>query len=117
MLSPREREDANGRNIFNRFDHRDSNLWSFARPAGLSSSREALQIDRRENESAKLFNYIRVEHIKRIFEDSSLEILTGILSPPLSLPFPSLPSVFPLTRSEASSEGKLINYESYFPIQ
>lgn len=43
----------------------------------------------------KVFNYIRAEHIKRIFEESSLEILTPTLSSLFSslfLPFSRLPT-------------------------
>ena len=70
----------------------------------------------RERIRLEVFDYIRAEHIKRIFQDSSLEILMRAL--PLSLSLSLFFSLaFPLTRFETSWEDKLINYESYFPIQ
>lgn len=67
-----------------------------------------LQIDHRENEFVWKFSItLGAERIKRIFEDSSLEMRAAPSSP---LPL--------LTRFETSwKEDKLINYETYFPIQ
>lgn len=56
---------------------------------------------------AKVFNYIR--------DAAILNASSKILPSPLALHSLSLSPR--LTRSEQSSEGKLINYESYFSIQ
>lgn len=79
--------------------------------------RELLQIDHRENEFVWKFS-ITLE--PSILNASSSKILRPrswceLLS--LYLSFFPFSLAFPLTRFETSWEDKLINYESYFPIQ
>lgn len=85
-----------------------------ANPSPFKVLERLLQIDHRENEFVCKFSItLGAEHIKRIFEDSSLEIPRCELLPPSPPPLST-----PLTRFETSwREDKLINYETYFPIQ
>lgn len=108
------RRKRNG-NIFNRFDHEDSNLWNFERAFKL---REAGVANRPPRKRIQRKFSITLE--PSILNASSKNLRSRSWRQ-LCLPFSPFSSflsrVFPLTRSEVSSEGKLINYESYFPIQ
>ena len=85
---------------------------------------EAFRVANRPSAKTKLFNYIRAKHIKRIFErflaltaveeEEEEEHCVSSSSPLFLSFFRVLPANS--IRSEFV-EGKLINYESYFPIQ